>query len=240
MKNFVLIIALFFTCEVSAQSFSFTTEHTSISDTLGQEIVFDFLLTNISQDTIIVFIKRSQNVLPAGWDCSLCFDINCFAPFVDSVATTPDFGSEPIPPGDTVDFSVHIISGVNSGTAYVNLFAGNLTDRNDTMSVYLTASAPLVGINEPVSSVGSFRLLQNYPNPFNPSTNIVFEIDKQSIINLDVYNINGEKVASAASGEYAPGIYSIPFNAEGLSSGIYLVRLNSGSRNQMIKLLLEK
>jgi len=240
MKRLLLIALAILSYEAAAQSYSFTTEHTAIYDTLGSEIIFDFLLINTSQDTIAVYLKRTFQDLPEGWESSLCFDISCFPPFFDSVATTIDFGSAPMPPGDTIDFSIHVYTSTNNGIGSINIFAANMDDPSDSMSVFLSATTLLVGINEPITSAGSFRLLQNYPNPFNPSTNIVFEIDKREYVSLDLFNINGEKLKTLAEGEFIAGIYKIPLNAAGLASGVYLVKLNSGNGSQLIKLLLEK
>ncbi len=238
MKKILFAILLVFTYEAGAQSFSFTTEHTVLSDTLGAEIIFDFLLINTSQDTAAVYLKRTLNQLPEGWESSFCFDISCFPPFFDSVATTIDFGSEPMPPGDTIDFSVHVYTKTNNGTGIVNIFVANLDNPSDSMSVLLSATTPpVVGVNELVTNPGNFRL---HPNPFNPSTDIIFELDSRSNISLDVYAVTGEKILTLAEGEYLPGIHKKTFNASGLSSGVYLVKLNSGSRSSIIKLLLEK
>jgi hypothetical protein len=239
MKKFILLLFLSFIVKVNAQTFTFTTEHTTLSDTLGSEIIFDFILTNISQDTIIVYITRPYQVLPEGWESSLCFDISCFPPFIDSVETTEEFQSSPLAPGDVRDFSIHIVPNLNHGVAKIGVFAGNKSNRNDTMSVELTAVAELVGVNEEFTA-SSFRLLQNYPNPFNPSTDISFELDRPSYISLDVYNVNGEKVSTLLKGDYAAGKYNTRFNAEGLSSGVYIVRLNAGNKNSLMKILLEK
>ncbi len=239
MKKLLLIILALYTYEASAQSFSFTTEHTTLSDTLGSEIVFDFLLINTSQDTIIVYLKRTYQQLPEGWESSFCFDISCFPPFIDSVATTVDFGSAPIPPGDTVDFSHHFYTSTTNGTGITHIFAANLDNPSDSMSVFLTATTAAVSVNEhPLAA--SFRLYQNYPNPFNPSTDIFFELDTRSNISLDVYSITGEKIAVLAEGDFPAGIYKRSFNGTGLASGLYIVKLNSGGRSSLIKLLLEK
>jgi hypothetical protein len=238
MKKLLLACLLLFAFEISSQSFTFTTDHTFLTDTLGKEIVFEFLVTNTSQETITMYVKRSVETLPETWNSSLCFAY-CMAPFIDSIATTPEFGSNPIPPGETIDFSIHIQTGVNSGTGYVTLLAGNVNNRTDTMSVSLSAASILVGVNEE-NFIPSFRLMQNYPNPFNPSTEVMFEVDKAGYLTLELYNLNGEKVSTLLKGEYAPGLYSSRFNAQGLSSGVYLLKLNSGNRSRTIKILLEK
>ncbi len=71
------------------------------------------------------------------------------------------------------------------------------------------------------------KLEQNYPNPFNPSTTISYEVPGHSTVNLDVFNMLGQKVATLVDNEAKPaGRHSVSFDAGNLASGVYLYRLN--------------
>ena len=85
-----------------------------------------------------------------------------------------------------------------------------------------------------------FTLKQNYPNPFNPSTTIEFNIPEQGLVNLSVYNLLGEKVATLINEVIEGGNHKIGFNASNLASGIYLVKMSSGSISDVIKINLLK
>ena len=85
-----------------------------------------------------------------------------------------------------------------------------------------------------------FSLLQNYPNPFNPSTKIDFTIPQSSFVNIKVYNILGEKVATLVNETKAPGNYKVNFNAANLPSGIYFYKLHAGSFTESKKMILLK
>lgn len=85
-----------------------------------------------------------------------------------------------------------------------------------------------------------FSLKQNYPNPFNPSTTIEFKIPEQAIINLSVYNMLGERVATIINDMLEGGNHKIEFNASDLASGIYLVKMSSDSFSDVIKINLLK
>jgi Secretion system C-terminal sorting domain/Right handed beta helix region len=94
---------------------------------------------------------------------------------------------------------------------------------------------------EKVNSVSTeFKLQQNYPNPFNPSTTINFVIPKSSFVNLKVYDVLGNEVATLINEEKPGGAYEIRWNAEGLSSGVYLYTLKAGDFVQTKKLVLMK
>lgn len=73
---------------------------------------------------------------------------------------------------------------------------------------------------------GEFSLRQNYPNPFNPSTTISFGLPVRSHVNLEVYNLIGQRVSTILDEERPAGMYSIPW-ATSLPSGVYFYRLGA-------------
>ncbi len=88
----------------------------------------------------------------------------------------------------------------------------------------------------------TFELSQNYPNPFNPSTTIKFAIPTASKVVVKVFDVLGREVAILANQDFAAGRYSLQFNANGLSSGVYLYTINTegidGSKNQAVKKMM--
>jgi hypothetical protein len=70
-----------------------------------------------------------------------------------------------------------------------------------------------------------FALPQNYPNPFNSSTIISFDLREASFVNLSIYDISGREVASIVNGQRSMGAHQVVWDAEGLPSGIYFVKL---------------
>ncbi len=83
-------------------------------------------------------------------------------------------------------------------------------------------------------------LEQNYPNPFNPATNISFTLAQTEHVQLHVYNIQGQRVATLVNGQRGSGIHNVTFNAESLASGLYMYRLQTGSTLITKKMMLVK
>lgn len=73
-----------------------------------------------------------------------------------------------------------------------------------------------------------FALNQNFPNPFNPSTTFSFTLQSEGQTELLLYNMQGEKIATLISEYLTAGNHSriVDFTKMGLSSGVYLYRLN--------------
>ena len=86
----------------------------------------------------------------------------------------------------------------------------------------------------------SYSLSQNYPNPFNPSTVINFNLPRVSNVELKVYNLLGQEVATLVNQEMNAGNHDVKFNASSLSSGIYFYTLKAGDFISSKKMLLLK
>jgi len=102
------------------------------------------------------------------------------------------------------------------------------------------ASNGTTGLLEETGTVTSFGLSQNFPNPFNPSTVIRFAIPTSEFVNLSVYNMLGEKVASLVNKTVDAGSHEIKFDASELASGVYVYRIEAGSYVESNKMMLLK
>ena len=71
----------------------------------------------------------------------------------------------------------------------------------------------------------SFEIHDAYPNPFNPVTMINFDIPLAGNVNVTIFNLLGEKVATLVDGKMTAGWKRIPWNARNLPSGIYFYRV---------------
>lgn len=70
-----------------------------------------------------------------------------------------------------------------------------------------------------------FLLMNSFPNPFNPSTTITYQLPKQSKVKIRICDILGREVAAIVNEEKSAGKYSVLFNGNNLSSGIYFYQL---------------
>lgn len=86
----------------------------------------------------------------------------------------------------------------------------------------------------------TFNLSQNYPNPFNPTTTISYSIPSDEHVTLKIYDSLGEEIAMLVNEFKSAGFYNTNFNAENLSSGIYIYKITAGKYTDTKKLLLVK
>ena len=123
---------------------------------------------------------------------------------------------------------------INTSTGYV---AGN----GGFIMVTITGGGSFVGLNPVGNEIPKdFSLSQNYPNPFNPSTNIIFDIPKDSDVKIAVFDMLGREVQVLANEFKQAGSYEVNFDASGMASGTYFYKLTAGSFVSTKKMILVK
>ncbi len=126
--------------------------------------------------------------------------------------------------GSSVDIALD-----NQNNIYVTGYAG--------IDIVTVKYSQVTGINDPGTSnlPTKFSLLQNYPNPFNPSTKIRYTIPsvgayRNTPVQLKVYDVLGNEVATLVNEEKPAGEYEVEFSGhsdegQNLSSGVYFYQL---------------
>jgi hypothetical protein len=121
------------------------------------------------------------------------------------------------------------------GTYRVN--AGYLSPKREWDSTNVTLTSPASVADD---TPHEFLLEQNYPNPFNPSTTIPFSLPATSEVTMKAFDLTGHEVATLIDGRLEAGKHAVLFSARGLASGVYFIRLQSGVRRSMLKVVLTK
>ena len=100
------------------------------------------------------------------------------------------------------------------------------------------SDGPAVVASEPSYFPDRFLLSQNYPNPFNPTTIINYELPITNFVELSVYNLIGQKVATLINENKKAGSHQVEWNASGFSSGVYYYKINAGEFQAVRKMIL--
>ncbi len=98
----------------------------------------------------------------------------------------------------------------DSGTIYLD----------DFKAYYITTEIPEESQNQPVN----FQLEQNFPNPFNPETTIAYSIPRSGRVQIDLFDINGQKVESLVDADRVAGSYQVKWQVMNVSSSVYFYR----------------
>lgn len=74
-----------------------------------------------------------------------------------------------------------------------------------------------------------FSLFQNYPNPFNPKTMIRYSVPQTSQVQIMVFDVLGNEIATLVNEHKSAGRYEVEFDGSRLASGIYFYQLKVGN-----------
>jgi len=161
--------------------------------------------------------------------------------------------------GEMIDIPVMGYDGHHSTVGYCEagdiphfkLFKSEVSEMIDLYSTTPTWESNGIFFLDNVRAVsslipGKFSMLSAYPNPFNPVTNIEFEIPEESMVQISIFDLKGQKVETLINNELtSPGAYSVRWNANNVSSGVYFVHFKASGNgftpiSQIQKLMLIK
>jgi hypothetical protein len=157
-------------------------------------------------------------------------------------ATTPSFSAKTdfITGSTPISISIADFNGDGKNDIAVANYSSNtvsvlLNNADFPTSVELTSSTARVP--------ETFALAQNYPNPFNPSTMINYAVPNvgtRHVVSLRVYDMLGREVTTLVNEEKPAGSYQVQWNASGLSSGIYILKMTVDQFSSVRKMLMIK
>ncbi|MBU0508388.1 T9SS type A sorting domain-containing protein [bacterium] len=167
---------------------------------------------------------------------------------------------------DSVVYALHFVVGDTGLTfpslrdTFINVsFVGNpLIGEADTVLWYVTARSfypPMeresrerwmfvswsAGVEDEYAAIPvEFALAPPAPNPFNSVTRLRYGVDRLENVRLDVFDVQGRLVTTLASGMHTPGWYEREWDAAGIASGSYFIRLAGADRVRTVKVILLK
>ena len=180
-------------------------------------------LANIQSDSVVLVWNQSQPQVLRYW-IEWSVDSVFSSPFIDT----------------TITDTVRVIRQLNNNQSYwwwvkaINDAGAGPFSQSRTFSVSLS------GIGEELIIPTKFELNQNFPNPFNPVTTIRYALPKSARVTLSVYDLNGRVVEKLVDEQKVPGHYSVQWNAERYSAGVYFYKLEAGDFVEVKKCVLVK
>ena len=134
----------------------------------------------------------------------------------------------------------------NTGALYPdnNLFydGTNVSAAGFASFIHVSGTAEGESADEPITGTlpGKYALEEAYPNPFNPTTTLRYDVARNGLVSLKVFNVMGQEVATLVNRQVRAGSYTATFDASTLSSGVYFVRMQADGFNAVRKVMLMK
>jgi len=148
--------------------------------------------------------------------------------------------------GTTIPVNWTLQTAWNPDSLWVVAYLQSNTMQPDsTIEIYQGATMKVsdltTGIpNHENETVQDYHLFQNYPNPFNPTTTIQFGLPENAHVQIELFNLAGQKVATLLNDYKQAGYHSIDFDGSGLASGVYFYSIHAGEFKQVRKMILMK
>jgi len=137
------------------------------------------------------------------------------------------------------------IEVIDYGSAYDGYYTTNISGEENTTAWWHVAHDSISGVIS--SGVGvaddapaAFAVAQNTPNPFNPTTTISFTLANAGTVNVDVYNVAGQKVDTIVNEFMDSGSHSVVWDASDFSAGVYFYTVKGGDFSKTMKMTLVK
>jgi len=191
-------------------------------------------------------LKLNLNLINNG-KTSTVTDISLKATNLDTLTSLiyfsdPQYGD--IAPGEIAEPSRSITFVFNAdcpdsiyAQIKVDIYCSTKLFWSDTFSVFVQQDpSGLVRSDANIPSI--FALNQNYPNPFNPKTIINYELPTTNFVELSIFNMLGQKVATLVNEQKRAGYHHVEWDANGFSSGVYYYRIKSGEFVDVKKMIL--
>lgn len=152
--------------------------------------------------------------------------------------------------GDTLWYNVLPYSSLNCepgneksiqsiDTGYICVSIDRISGQ-DYIVLYKTNESGIVTVSDNIIFFENNWNLRNYPNPFNPSTTISFNIYEPAKVELDIFNIKGQKIKTVVDTRLEKGIHEVVWNGrnehnKSIASGVYFYKLRVSGRDYSIK-----
>lgn len=222
MRKMIILLLVFSAVTLFGED-RFVFDHQDSSATgLGEFFQFEAFIINTSSDTLQLTANRIS-LIPAPWEwsCSMCV-VYCLPPFMDTYDFTLD-------PGDSAWFSLDVYPFEMEGTGVWSIIiVDSSTMDADTAEYAVTYGS--TGVIDDSITPQNIALLGLYPNPTNASFTITFEQMLPGDYHLILFDLLGRQVENRLVHIAHTTRTAITWNADGLSSGNYVVQVQGGGK----------
>ncbi len=201
---------------LSSDTNKFNKVFPDIDNTIGN---FDFGLSSLG-DTVRLFNHEKQ--------------------IVDSLSylSVSPWSISPNGNGPTLELINPNLDNNNPNNWASSNYLGTPGEQNSVFDIF---AGEIIIIDEDESNYG---LVQNYPNPFSSSTNIIYGVNNPSHVQLEIYNILGQKIITLVNEYQNPNEYIVNWNGlnyrkQKVSSGIYIYILKLNFEVAQVKKMVK-
>ncbi|MBT3231369.1 MAG: T9SS type A sorting domain-containing protein [Calditrichaeota bacterium] len=136
-------------------------------------------------------------------------------------------------PGETFELYIEQEGGINIQLSPVSF-------QSSTILAYETDGLVALSVTSNGVIPDNYYMSEGYPNPFNSTIRLSFGMPEASDVNISVFDLSGRQLDVLTSGAVKAGQHTTAWNARSKPSGIYWIKMTSGSFQQVRKVMLVK
>lgn len=205
-------------------SFSVTIDH--LVESNGDTGIY----VPIGTESSVSFTLVNENGYALPLSCSLTDDHGWFNNQTMEITLTPNST-------ETIYFTGNVTQ--TSPSNPIQLTVSSIHHPTKTKTIFVNGFTSPLSVDQPIQ-LTSFQLMAAYPNPFNARINIDYSVDYNQDVLLEIFNTKGQKVSTLLNNEVPYGKHRIFWNATNNSTGIYFIKMTSGSITKNQKILYLK
>ena len=172
------------------------------------------------------FIKLESNCLVQGVQLELNHDLDF------EISLNEEYVSEYFTSGNTT--KIILVTDGSHGISNIAEVKGIY----NVVKSYAASSDGMIPLI--LSEINDFAISNAYPNPFNPSTSIELDLNKDSYVSINIYNVSGQLVDQLFSGNLNSSNHRFTWDASFVSSGVYFMNIQVDDVLETKKLMLVK
>jgi hypothetical protein len=88
--------------------------------------------------------------------------------------------------------------------------------------------------------INELLVFQNFPNPFNNSTQIKFALPGSGQVQIELYNILGQKLELICDKWFSEGYHEVIFEAQNIPTGKYFCQIRSREWKKNMEMMIIK
>ena len=155
------------------------------------------------------------------------------------------FTGNPIPGGEglltQIPWNINSLGQANGQVTISNLQVSGYFGSEVTYEIGSPLSFETgLNLDESIIVPSGHRLLSAYPNPFNPNVKIPFQLLNETHVELNIYDLKGQKVVTLINASLLAGAHEVSWNASSYASGVYVCTLESSGKLTTNKVVLIK
>lgn len=139
--------------------------------------------------------------------------------------------------GSSQPFTIKFTPGAaGTRTALVTINNDDVTELSYDFVIAGTGSVISTGIS--TSNIATLSFVRLYPNPTMDEAELLFNLVKNEMVTINVFDVTGKKVLSTIEKELAAGEQKVKLNTSSLSNGEYFVKVKASAGGQTIKMVV--